>query len=147
LQLPVQVSGQGLDGKRPDDPSSKEFTSAAALADLQAQHLGDSSCFVVQAELNCLIDEAGGGPCASAAAIDSLQVLRLLSGQKAMQNPHKAVIAAFANDKNLLKGRVSNQQFVNTLNFYEKYLDGGKIKVDVESAPDYARKNGGRAWP
>lgn len=108
----------------------------AALSALQAAHLRTENAFIVQDDLEGLIDPQGGGACASAAGIDILQTLRFMSGLDALSNPHKAAIAAFKNQPALLKGRVSNEQFVKLIEFYERYLDKSKLRISVDSAPN-----------
>src|SRR5438094_201532 len=79
-----------------------------ALTALQKSHARGGNTFIVQGELDGLIDEEGGGACASAAAIDVLQVLRAMAAMDKLPNPQRVVIAAFADQRELLKGRVTN---------------------------------------
>lgn len=119
-------------------------TPTQALTLLQRAHASDSPAFVVQAELDCLIAEDGGGACASAACIDLLQGLRVAIGLEKLSNPHRAVLESFVEQKELLAGRVMNDQLVRLIRFYERHLDGVKMQVSVTSAPNskYAADSG-----
>lgn len=133
-------------GLAADPASEKRVTSAApvkefenpssALSLLQSAQAKDGNTFVVQSELDCLIDETGGGACASAAGIDVLQCIRVMAGLDKLPHPHKVVLSSFADQKELLKGRVSNEQFVRLIKFYEKQLESAKLSVEVKSAPN-----------
>jgi alkylation response protein AidB-like acyl-CoA dehydrogenase len=107
----------------------------AALAFLQRTHSEQEPSFVIQDELDAVIHE-GGGPCASAAGIDALAALHVMAGLGKLPHPHKAVLASFADQKDLLKGRVTNEQFVRLIQFYQRYLKGTRLAVEVESAPN-----------
>lgn len=118
-----------------------------ALSHLQKAHASDSGAFVIQAELDSLIGEGGGGACASAACIDLLQALRVAIGLDQLSNPHRAVLESFADQKELLAGRVTNEQLVRLMRFYERHLDGVKLQVKVTSAPNSKYASGGPRWP
>ncbi|QDT71699.1 acyl-CoA dehydrogenase family protein [Lacipirellula limnantheis] len=109
---------------------------ATALSALQDAQKKTADAFVVQDELDALIHSGGGGACPSAVSIDAIQALRLMAGLERLANPHKAVLAAFANQKALLDGRVTNEQLVALLRFYEdKYLEGRSMDIAIESTP------------
>jgi alkylation response protein AidB-like acyl-CoA dehydrogenase len=116
------------------------------LTRLQESHAVDNDTFVEQSEIKCLIAEGGGGPCASAAGIIALQSLRLMVGLDEMPHVHKAVLESFENQKELLGGRVTNNQFVKLIEFYQKHLDGAAVTVNVESAPNSPHATGKDAW-
>ena len=61
----------------------------AALAGLQAEQNAGVDRFVPQEVLDPLISPDGGGACATAAAIDLLQGLRVVAGMEPLANPHK----------------------------------------------------------
>lgn len=128
------------------DPNTSPSSPATVLEALQRAHQADGATFVLQGELDCLIAEGGGGACPSAAAVDLLQALRLLAGQEKVANPHKVVLAAFTQHKDLLRGRLTNDQFVMLLGHYERYLGGRKIAVGLESAPNSVHKTDKRIW-
>jgi alkylation response protein AidB-like acyl-CoA dehydrogenase len=117
-----------------------------ALSTLQKAHVADASTFVEQGELDCLIKEGGGGGCASAACIDLLQALRVMAGFEKLPNPHRIVLGSFTDQKELLAGRVTNDQLVRLIQFYQRYLDGAKLKVDVVSAPNSRHATDGDRW-
>lgn len=120
-------------------------TPSGALARLQKTQLADKGAFVVQDELDLLIDKDGGGACASAAGIDALQTLRVMAGLDGLDNPHKVVLSAFARQPELLKGRVTNEQFTQLLTNYRSLL-GKDIAVDIESAPTSTHAADHRGW-
>jgi alkylation response protein AidB-like acyl-CoA dehydrogenase len=119
---------------------------AVALDLLQKAHGKDGGTFVLQEELDPLIDKDGGGACPSAAAIDLLQALRLMAGLDSLANPHKAVLEAFAKNKDLLKGRLSNEQLVNLIKFYQPHLGGTGLDVRFESAPNSGYRGHTKTW-
>lgn len=109
---------------------------ATALSALQDAHKKTADAFVAQDELDALIHSGGGGACPSAVSIDALQTLRVMAGLERLANPHKAALAAFANQKSLLDGRITNEQLVTLLRFYEdKYLEGRKLEIAIVSSP------------
>ncbi len=109
---------------------------SSAIETLQeAQQMG-AETLVAQAELDPLIHEGGGGACPTAAAIDAIQVLRHMAGMNAMANPHRAVLDAFVNQPKLLQGRLTNDQFVGLIQFYDRnYLPDVTIETHVASPP------------
>ena len=112
-----------------------EVIARDALAALQRAHDSGETAFVLQSELDPLIDKDGGGACPSAAAIDAVQAVRLMVGLPAFNNPQKVVLTAFADQPDLLKGRLSNEQLVNLLEFYDdKHLPECAFDVSVLSA-------------
>lgn len=116
------------------------------LSTLAKSHLTDHNTFVEQEELGALIAEGGGGPCASAAGIAVLQALRQMAGLEKVANPHKAVLESFHDQKSLLGGRVTNNQFVRVIKFYEKHLGERQVSVEVTSAPNSPHASGGKVW-
>lgn len=131
----------------PVQQAQPALMSSAALDLLQKQHAVGECGFVIQSELDELIAENGGGACASAAAIDALQSLRLMAGIEKLSNTHKAVLAAFKHDRELLKGRVTNERFADLLQFYSQYLGENKVAVTPQSAPNSAHAGGKGFWP
>jgi hypothetical protein len=129
------------------DPTKDHQHPTFALGALQRAHGAEDSPFVLQSELDTLIHEDGGGACASAAGIDVLQALRVMAGLDPLGNPHKAALKAFAERKELLKGRLSNEQFVGLIEFYQLYLPGSEIRVNVESAPNSGYRAHTKTWP
>ena len=133
LFLATALTTAASGDESPATPSPKDYHHpAVALGNLQHAHGPDRSPFVLQDELDGLIREGGGGACASAAAIDALQTLRVMAGLDPLANPHKAVLKAFRDNKALLKGRVSNEQFVGLIEFYQPFLGGARVRVGVE---------------
>jgi alkylation response protein AidB-like acyl-CoA dehydrogenase len=111
------------------------MTPVSVFGRLRESYPDDESPFVIQNELDRLIDRKGGGACASAVAIDALQGLRLMNDQKMLDNPHKAVLKAFNRFPVLLKGRVTNESLVQLMSFYDQYLECARTDIVVESAP------------
>jgi len=121
-------------------------TPTAALAMLQRLHQKDQNAFVIQSELDPLIHVDGGGACASAACVDLMQAIRVMGGLDPYGNPHKAALAAFKAQPQLLKGRLTNEQLIDLVLFYEGYLHGNKLKVDVISAPNSGYRTHKATW-
>ena len=145
---PIAAADDKATPSKPLTPlAAKDYESpTVALDTVQAAHAKDASTFVLQNELDGLIDENGGGACASAVAIDLLQTLRVMSGTDKLPNPHKAALAAFKNQKALLKGRVTNDQLVNLIKFYQGFLESADVSVTVESAPNSGFRLNTKTW-
>lgn len=126
------------------------LTSATAdtiLQSLQTAHSNSGEVFVAQNDLDPLIRAGGGGACASAAAIDWLQTMRSMAGEGPLENPHRAVIASFKNQPDLLNGRVSNSQMAKLIAFYAaEHLPNYPIELKVVSDPRSAYSMDGVAW-
>lgn len=122
-------------------PSASE-----ALTSLQESHSSGKAPFVEQDEIDCLIAESGGGPCASCAGVIALQSLRVMAGLQTIPNAHQTVIESFNDQQELLAGRVTNEQFVKLIEFYEKHLDGASVQVEVQSAPNSSQNDGSDSW-
>ncbi len=134
-------------GARGAAADSKEYENpGTALALLQRTHGEDRSVFVVQDELDPLIREGGGGACASAVCIDLIQTLRVMSGMESLSNPHKAVLATFKAQPELLAGRVTNEQLVKLIGFYQQHLPHARIEVEVLSAPNSGYRTHQQTW-
>jgi alkylation response protein AidB-like acyl-CoA dehydrogenase len=119
-----------------------------ALAALQTAHDSGKAAFVLQSELDPLIDKDGGGACPSAAVINAIQAVRLMVGLNAFGNPQKVVLTSFADQPDLLKGRLSNDQVVNLLEFYDdKHLPECAFDVTVLSASNSPYASDGKSWP
>jgi alkylation response protein AidB-like acyl-CoA dehydrogenase len=122
-------------------------SSEAALTALQTLQEQGKDAFVLQGELNPLIRQGGGGACASAAAIDAIQAIRVMVGVDPLANPHKAVLAAIGKQDELLNGRVTNEQLATLLAHYaDEHLGGWKLTVDVASTPNGPYSPKGRPW-
>lgn len=117
-----------------------------ALTALQEAYRRDESGFVAQGELDTLIQPDGGGACASAACVDLMQALRVMAGLAPHPNPHKAALAAFKAQPDLLAGRVSNEQVERLVRFYQAHLGDARIDVDVLSAPNSGYRTHKPTW-
>lgn len=135
-----------ISGASPAAATVDSHLPASAFSLLKQTHAKTGSTMVPMSELNCLIDKDGGGACASAAGINVLQALRVMCGESPLANPHQAVLASFADQKELLKGRVSNDQFSRLVSFYQAYLGDAKVNVAVESAPNSSYATDNRRW-
>lgn len=145
----IAHSAQGESGALEQAPPAVAKAAGSplvALNALQRAHEKDRSTFIVEADLDPFIPESGGGACASAVGIDAIQTLRVMAGHEKLANPHKALLAAFANQPDLLKGRVPNDRFVRLMEFYQSYLDGDKLVIEVESAPNSTFAADHRGW-
>lgn len=69
-----------------------------------------------------------------------------MAGLHKLSNPHKVVLSSFANQPELLKGRVTNDQFVKLLHFYASHLAGHKLSMSAQSAPNSIHSNGVGIW-
>lgn len=119
----------------------------AALFALQSQQKEGKDALVLQGELDPIIRQGGGGACASAAAINAIQSLRLMSGLEPLANPHKAVLAAIGRQDELLNGRVSNEQLTTLLNgLASEHLKQTKLDVEVSVAPNSSFSPKERPW-
>jgi len=105
------------------------------------------SAFVVQQELDGLIREGGGGACASAAGIVLLQALRIMERLDPLSNPHQVVLSSFTDQQELLNGRVTNDQFVQLMDFYEPHLADRDVTVTIESGSDSPYSTVDDSWP
>jgi alkylation response protein AidB-like acyl-CoA dehydrogenase len=117
-----------------------------ALSELQDLQTKNQDAFVIQSDLDELIAPGGGGACCSANSINLLQTLRKMLGLEHLSNPHKAVLKSFVDQKELLRGRVTNEQLVRLIHFYERYLDGAKVCITIESAPNSTHSTTDRGW-
>lgn len=131
----------------PETSRKKDYENpTVAISALQAAHAKDGTSLVLQGELDPFIASDGGGACPSTAAIDLVQVMRLMAGLDKLHNPHKAALSAFAKNPVLLKGRLSNDQFAELIGFYQGYTDGVGLAVEVESAPNSGYRQHTKTW-
>ncbi|HRA89406.1 MAG TPA: acyl-CoA dehydrogenase family protein [Planctomycetaceae bacterium] len=139
------------DSNEPGSTSSAAITGqdypATVLSLLQESQAANVDAFVLQQELDGLIREGGGGACASAAGIDMLQALRIMAGLESLSNPHKIVLSSFRDQPALLDGRVTNEQFLRLMDFYEPHLGGIDISMNVQSAPGSPYTSNDKTWP
>jgi len=132
--------------EQPAHVSIPQTTVDSVLTSLQQLHSQQGNVFVVQDELDPLIEESGGGACPCAAGIIAMQVLRRMNGLEKHPIPHKVALEAFRVHPKLLDGRVSNKLFVDLLLFYEKYLPQSKLSIRVQSAPNSPYATDGNVW-
>ncbi len=110
-----------------------------AITFAQKSHEANGNVFVLQKELDILIAKAGGGACPSAAAIDLLQVLLGMTGDKLIANPHKVALEAFTHEPRLLNGRVPNELFEKLIKYYDQqHLLDSNLKISIKSSPGYS---------
>jgi alkylation response protein AidB-like acyl-CoA dehydrogenase len=140
--LPVLIHGQ----ERINSASVYNSSSDEILSSLQAMQTEHGDVFVVQNELDPLIEASGGGACPSAAGVIAMQALRCMTGGERHPHPHKVALDAFRNQPKLLDGRVSNKQFVDLLLFYEKYVSNAKLSIRVQSAPNSPYAADANVW-
>ena len=140
--LPVPIHGQ----ERTNIASAYNSSANEVLSSLQAMQLQHGDVFVVQNELDPLIESSGGGACPSAACVIAMQALRCMAGSERHPLPHKVALEAFRNQPKLLDGRVSNKQFVDLILFYEKYVSNAKLSIRVQSAPNSPYAADANVW-
>lgn len=118
-----------------------------AITALQVLQGRGQEVLVVQGELDPIIRPGGGGACASAAAIDAIQTLRLMAGLQPLANPHKAVLGAISKQDDLLNGRVTDEQLKALLTGYsKKHLEGWNLIVDVSPNPSSTYSPTAKPW-
>lgn len=117
-----------------------------ALSVLQKAHAADGNTLLLQGDLDFLIDDTGGGACATAAGVNLLQAMRLVAGLERLPNLHRVALAAFEHLPELRTGRVTNRQFVNLIEYLRTYLDGASVVIDTESAPNSRYSEDKRTW-
>lgn len=121
-------------------------SAASALESLLNSQTQGESVFVDQKDLDPLIEKGGGGACPSAAAIIVYQLMRMFAAQEPDNHPHRAAIAAFAENSALLQGRLTNLQFVDLLRFYGARLEGADVEISVLSARNSPYAQDGNRW-
>lgn len=119
---------------------------ATVISNLQSQQKKDGTSLVAQAEFDGLIHPDGGGACPSVLCVNLMQALRVMRGMDRHPNPHKAALLAFNSQPALLKGRLSNDQIVDLITYYQGYLDGSKLEVSVVSAPNSGYRTHKETW-
>lgn len=142
----VAVAAESADTKVPTAEVMDRQTPAYVLSALQQAHASDANTLVFQDEFDFLIDKDGGGACPSVAAINLLQSLRIMAGLDKLSNPHRVLLASFASQPDLRKGRLTNRQFTNLIDSFAAHLGDTKLTVDVESAPNSTNAEGKRHW-
>jgi alkylation response protein AidB-like acyl-CoA dehydrogenase len=109
---------------------------AAELSALQQMQSEGRDVFVLQKELDPVIRQGGGGACASAAAIDAIQTLRVMTRQEPLPNPHEAALAAIGRQEELLNGRVTDEQLAELLQQYAtNHLQGWRLGIGAAPSP------------
>lgn len=129
-----------------DEPAAGPIVAGFAITALQHSHTDEAPSFVLQSELNDLIRDGGGGACASAAGIDALQTLRIMTGLPKLQHPHKVVLTTFTDQPSLLKGRVTNDEFARLLKFYQPHIPGKQLTLTVQGSPRSSMPNSEVRW-
>ncbi|HQR05670.1 MAG TPA: acyl-CoA dehydrogenase family protein [Gemmatales bacterium] len=127
------ASTVGQDTTKPN-PARPWENAATTLAELQKAEVRGESAFAIQDDFDPLIAEDGGGACATAAGIDAIQTLRVMSGLQKFSNPYRIALASLAAQPELLKGRVTNANFVKLLEHNREHLGGARMLIDVQSA-------------
>lgn len=110
------------------------------------KQLAGDGLLIDQTKLDKLIAPEGGGACPSAAAFIAYQAMRGIAGQDFDRDPFQTVVGAFANDRTLLNGRLTNTQFVRLLEFYKSRLEGVDFEIEIISAPNSPHATGKQIW-
>lgn len=123
------------------------LSTEGAIEELVSRQSRGNDVLVVQSELDPIIRQGGGGACASSAAIDAVQALRLMAGAEPVLNPHKAALAAITRQDELLNGRVTNAQMTALLLGYaEEHLRDWDLQVEVATTPHGPYSAKATAW-
>ncbi|MBN8600340.1 MAG: acyl-CoA/acyl-ACP dehydrogenase [Planctomycetes bacterium] len=117
-----------------------------AFDQLQAMHSEDSPLLVLQGEMDDLIGPDGGGACPLAAGLTAIQSLRLMAGMAAEHQPHRLALRLLNENPELLKGRISNDRFVEVIEYLGKSLDEKPLAIQVISSPTSTHSKGGEHW-
>jgi alkylation response protein AidB-like acyl-CoA dehydrogenase len=118
------------------------------LTYLQAQQAEGHDAFVVQSELDPIIRQGGGGACATAAAIDAIQTLRVMAGHEPLANPHRAVLKAIDHQEELLNGRVTDAQLHAAITeAASHHLPDLDLSIRVHPSPHGPFAAKGDPWP
>jgi alkylation response protein AidB-like acyl-CoA dehydrogenase len=113
---------------------------------LRASHSESSPVFVVQGELDELIDLEGGVACPLAAALITVQGLRSMANMPLDQNPHRTALRMFRDMPELKRGRITNDRFVELLKLLCECLQERPIAIRALSAPNSAYAVAGERW-
>ncbi|QDT62335.1 Glutaryl-CoA dehydrogenase [Stieleria bergensis] len=127
-QVQYDVTGQDRIGRGGAAGLANPSYSIQTIRDA---HTDTSPVFVVQNELDKLIDSDGGGACPISAALIAMQTVRSMAGATLHPQPHRYALQLFREQPELKEGRIPNDRFVNLLK--KVAAAGGKIDVDVET--------------
>ena len=118
----------------------------AVVQSLVDKQIAGEKFLIEQSKINGLIPPEGGGACPSAAAFITYQAMRGVAGHDLDRDPFQTIVAAFANDRTLLNGRLTNTQFVHLLEFYKSKLEGVDCEIEVVSAPNSRHRTSEPSW-
>jgi len=118
----------------------------SAFDKLQSEHSEDLPLFVLQGEMDDLIGPDGGGACPLAAGLSAIQGLRLMAGMPAERQPHRIALRLLNENPGLLKGRISNDRFVEVIKHLGNSLDNKPLAIQVISSPTSTHFVGGERW-
>ncbi len=144
----LAVGGIGFGQVTPAAPAQTNTQLPAfAFDQLQSRHSEDSPLFVLQGEMDDLIGPDGGGACPLAAGLTATQGLRLMAGLPAEPHPHRIALRLLNTNPELLRGRISNDGFVEAIKYLSESLDDKPIAIHVVSSPTSTHFSGGERWP
>ncbi len=151
LMLIVESHSKGQEQLVATSPSqmSKDDSGTSgkiALDEIVRRQKFNGDVIVIQNELDGLVDSTGGGACPSAACLIAYQALRLIAGNEPEANPHRIAVMAFSTMPKLLKGRLTNFQVIELLNYYGAKLGDRKIDIEVLSSPNSPHATNGNTW-
>lgn len=129
-----------------NEPIGRLPIASEAISSLQIAHGKGANVFVAQGEIDFIVPPDGGGVCPSALAINLLQVMRAMTGNDPLPNPHKAVLAAFVKQPELKKGRLTNEAFVKLLAHFADAHLADRATIAVESAANSRHAAGEKQW-
>ena len=117
-----------------------------AFDQLQSRHTEDSPLLVFQGEMDDLIGPDGGGACPLAAGLTAVQGLRLMAGLPAEPQPHRLALRLLNGKPELLRGRISNDGFVEVIKHLCESMDDKPIAIKAISSPTSTHFTGGEQW-
>lgn len=92
-----------------------------------------------------MIMPGGGGACATASAVNWVQVLRKYLGLPVI-NPDTIIRDAFRTLPVLLDGRVTNSQMEELLIYLQKYALGSVADLRIDNTADHGIQENGNVW-
>lgn len=118
-----------------------------AIKSVRNTHSAQTPVIIAQGELDALINPDGGGACPISAALIALQTLRSMTGQPMHPQPHRLALQLFQKHPELKQGRITNERFVELLEWMSNQILGYEIQVEVVSARNSVHTRSGPYWP
>jgi alkylation response protein AidB-like acyl-CoA dehydrogenase len=114
-------------------PARIEDLPSGAFTRLRNELVKQPHALAKEEDYDEMIKPGGGGACPTVAAANLLQGLGVMSGKSPVLNLDQVIRAAYGADPSLLNGRLTNEQVVKLLGFYQKtFLPDVKFKSQVD---------------